>query len=275
MTNRSAMSSVLPEVFAQHRISPVSEYPRRLLDALRACAPDGVQDPTVVVLTPGVFNGAYFEHALLARTMGVELVDGTRPGLPVGPGDDADDGRPAAGRRDLPPGRRRVPRPGALPRATRCSAAPGIINAARAGSVTIANAVGNGVADDKLVYTYLPDLMRYYLGEEPILPNVDTWRLEDPGALEEVLDRLAELVVKPVDGSGGKGIVMGPQSTAAELDALRGCACSRTRAAGSPSRWCSSRPSRPWSATGSSRATSTCARSRSTTATTSGCCPAG
>jgi uncharacterized circularly permuted ATP-grasp superfamily protein len=87
--------------------------------------------------------------------------------------------------------------------------------------VTIANAVGNGVADDKLVYTYVPDMIRYYLNEEPVLPNVTTWRLEDPGALEEVLDRLAELVVKPVDGSGGKGIVMGPQSTAAELDAAR------------------------------------------------------
>jgi uncharacterized circularly permuted ATP-grasp superfamily protein len=98
---------------------------------------------------------------------------------------------------------------------------PGIINAARSGRVTIANAVGNGVADDKLVYTYVPDLTRYYLGEEPILPNVTTWRLEDPGALEEVLDRLAELVVKPVDGSGGKGIVIGPHSTGAELAAAR------------------------------------------------------
>jgi uncharacterized circularly permuted ATP-grasp superfamily protein len=98
---------------------------------------------------------------------------------------------------------------------------PGIVNAARAGRVTIANAVGNGVADDKLVYTYVPDLTRYYLSEEPVLPNVTTWRLEEPDALEEVLDRLAELVVKPVDGSGGKGIVIGPQSDAAELGAAR------------------------------------------------------
>ena len=152
---------------------------------------------------------------------------------------------------------------------------PGIINAARAGRVTIANAVGNGVADDKLVYTYVPDLIRYYLGEEPILPNVTTWRLEEPDALEEVLDRLAELVVKPVDGSGGKGIVIGPQSDAGRAGRGCGCGCWRTRAAGSPSRWSSSRPCRPSSATGSSRATSTCGRSRSTTAPTSSCCPAG
>jgi uncharacterized circularly permuted ATP-grasp superfamily protein len=98
---------------------------------------------------------------------------------------------------------------------------PGLLTAARAGNVTLANAVGNGVADDKLIYTYLPDLVRYYLDEEPVLPNVDTWRLEEPDALEEVLDRLAELVVKPVDGAGGKGLVIGPQASRDELAALR------------------------------------------------------
>ncbi len=220
MTNRSAMSSVLPEVFAQHRISPVSEYPRRLLDALRACAPAGVQDPTVVVLTPGVFNGAYFEHALLARTMGIELVDGSdlvcRGGRVMM--------RTTAGLQPVDVVYRRVDDEFLDPvhfREDSMLGCPGIINAARAGRVTIANAVGNGVADDKLVYTYMPDLTRYYLGEDPVLPNVTTWRLEEPDALEEVLDRLAELVVKPVDGSGGKGIVIGPQSDAAELDAAR------------------------------------------------------
>jgi len=99
--------------------------------------------------------------------------------------------------------------------------APGLMLAARLGNVTLANAVGNGVADDKLVYTYVPDLIRYYLGEEPVIPNVDTWRLEDPGALEEVLDRLDELVVKPVDGSGGKGLVVGPDASRETLEALR------------------------------------------------------
>ena len=145
---------------------------------------------------------------------------------------------PPARRRHLPPGRRRVPRPAAVPRRLdarqpRASCSPRAL-----GNVTIANAVGNGVADDKLLYTYVPDLIRYYLAEEPILKNVDTWRLEEPGALEEVLDRLDELVVKPVDGSGGKGLVVGPD--ASPRRARRRCArgCSPTRAAGSRSRSC-------------------------------------
>jgi uncharacterized circularly permuted ATP-grasp superfamily protein len=220
MTNRGAMSSVLPEVFAQHRIVPVAEYPRRLLAALRACAPTGVTDPTVVVLTPGVYNGAYFEHALLARTMGIELVEGSdlvcRSGRVMM--------RTTSGLQQVDVIYRRVDDEFLDPvhfREDSMLGCPGILNVARAGRVTIANAVGNGVADDKLLYTYVPDLIRYYLGEQPVIDNVTTWRLEEPHALEEVLDRLAELVVKPVDGSGGKGIVIGPQADAAELDAAR------------------------------------------------------
>ncbi|TIC85676.1 circularly permuted type 2 ATP-grasp protein [Nocardioides sp. GY 10127] len=220
MTNRRAITAALPETVAQHRIRPVAGYPQRLLAALRAAAPAGVSDPTVVVLTPGVYNGAYFEHALLARTMGVELVEGrdllcqrgrvfmrTTKGLaPVHViyrriDDEFLD--PAHFREDSVLG------------------APGIIDASRAGNVTLANAVGNGVADDKLVYTYMPDIIRYYLGEEPVLRNVDTWRCGDADAREEVLDRLDELVLKPVDGSGGKGIVIGPRADKAELDELR------------------------------------------------------
>ncbi|NHN55333.1 circularly permuted type 2 ATP-grasp protein [Calidifontibacter sp. DB0510] len=220
MTNRRAMSAALPEAFAHHRIRPVSQYPGKLLAALRACAPSGVTDPTVVVLTPGAYNAAYFEHALLARLMGVRLVEGrdllaqggrvmvrTTHGLfPVHViyrrvDDDFLD--PVAFRRDSVLG------------------VPGLLNAARSGNVTIANAVGNGVADDKLVYTYVPDLIRYYLGQEPILPNVDTWRMEDPEHRAQVLDRLDELVLKPVDGAGGKGIVIGPRATKAELADLR------------------------------------------------------
>ena len=230
MTNRRAIAAAIPETFAEHRIRPVAGYPQKLLAALRAAAPAGVTDPNVVVLTPGVFNGAYFEHALLARTMGVELVEG----------------------RDLECQRGRV-----MMRTTRglepvhviyrrvddefldplqfrkdsvlgCS---GLVNAARAGNVTLANAIGNGVADDKLVYTYLPDLVRYYLGQEPILRNVDTWRMGDPDHREEVMDRLDELVLKPVDGSGGKGIVIGPRASTEELDALR------TKVLGDPRSW--------------------------------------
>lgn len=220
MTNRRAISSALPETFAQHRIRPVASYPQRLLSALRAAAPAGVTDPTVVVLTPGVYNGAYFEHALLARTMGVELVEGRdlvcRRGRVMM--------RTTHGLEQVHVIYRRVDDEFLDPvqfRGDSLLGCPGLINAARAGNVTIANAVGNGVADDKLVYTYMPDLIRYYVGEEPVLRNVDTWRMGEPEHREEVMDRLDELVLKPVDGSGGKGIVIGPRATRAELDELR------------------------------------------------------
>lgn len=220
MTNRRAISAALPETTAQHRIRPVAGYPQRLLGALRAAAPAGVTDPTVVVLTPGVYNGAYFEHALLARTMGVELVEGRdlvcRRGEVMM--------RTTKGLAPVHVIYRRIDDEFLDPvhfRADSMLGCPGMIDAARAGNVTLANAVGNGVADDKLVYTYLPDIIRYYLAEEPALRNVDTWRMGDADAREEVLDRLDELVLKPVDGSGGKGIVIGPQASPAELDALR------------------------------------------------------
>ncbi|MCF6379182.1 circularly permuted type 2 ATP-grasp protein [Nocardioides KLBMP 9356] len=220
MTNRRAIAAALPEAFAHHRIRPVAGYPQRLLAALRAAAPAGVTDPTVVVLTPGVYNGAYFEHALLARTMGVELVEGRdlqcRRGRVMM--------RTTHGLEPVHVIYRRVDDEFLDPvhfRGDSLLGCPGLIDAARNGQVTLANAVGNGVADDKLVYTYVPDLIRYYLSEEPILRNVDTWRLGDADAREEVMDRLDELVVKPVDGSGGKGIVIGPRADRAELDELR------------------------------------------------------
>jgi uncharacterized circularly permuted ATP-grasp superfamily protein len=220
MTNRRAISTALPEAFAEHRIRPVTAYPQRLLAALRASAPAGVDDPTVVVLTPGAFNGAYYEHALLARTMGVELVEGRdlecRRGRVLM--------RTTNGLQQVHVIYRRVDDEFLDPvhfRADSLLGCPGLVNAARSGNVTIANAIGNGVADDKLVYTYMPDLIRYYLHEEPALANVDTWRLGEPKHREEVMDRLDELVLKPVDGSGGKGIVIGPRATRAELDELR------------------------------------------------------
>jgi uncharacterized circularly permuted ATP-grasp superfamily protein len=220
MTNRRAISTALPEAFAEHRVRPVNAYPQRLLAALRAAAPAGVDDPNVVVLTPGAFNGAYFEHALLARTMGVELVEGRdlecRRGRVMM--------RTTNGLEQVHVVYRRVDDEFLDPvhfRADSLLGCPGLVNAARAGNVTIANAIGNGVADDKLVYTYLPDLIRYYLSEDPVLDNVDTWRLGDPKHREEVMDRLDELVLKPVDGSGGKGIVIGPVASTSELDDLR------------------------------------------------------
>jgi uncharacterized circularly permuted ATP-grasp superfamily protein len=220
LANRSAMRQQWVDVLGKLRLRPVSQYPQRLLAALRAAAPAGVAEPRVVVLTPGVYNSAYFEHAWLARAMGVELVEGR---------DLVSSGgvvrmRDTAGERRVDVIYRRVDDEYLDPvqfRSDSTLGCPGLLTAARAGNVTIANAVGNGVADDKLIYTYLPDLVRYYLSEEPVLPNVDTWRLEDPGALQEVLDRLPELVVKPVDGAGGKGLVIGPQASPKELAELR------------------------------------------------------
>ncbi|MEE1620232.1 circularly permuted type 2 ATP-grasp protein [Zafaria sp. J156] len=220
MENRRAMAKGLPEAFGQQNIRGVDEYPRRLLAALRKTAPGGVEDPNVVVLTPGVFNSAYFEHTLLAGLMGVELVEGrdlvcrgNRVYM-----------RTTEGEQRVDVIYKRIDDEFFDPQQFRADSVlgcPGIINAARAGNVTIANAIGNGVADDKLIYSYVPDLIRYYLHEDPVIPNVDTYRLEEPAAREEVLDRLAELVVKPVDGSGGKGLVIGPDASRAELDALR------------------------------------------------------
>jgi uncharacterized circularly permuted ATP-grasp superfamily protein len=220
ISNRRVMAQTLPELFVSMRVRPVGDYPTRLLHALQASAPEGVENPNIVVLTPGVYNSAYFEHTLLARLMGVELVEGRDlycSGGRVWM-------RTTAGPTRVDVIYRRVDDEFIDPQEFRPDSvlgAPGLLQAARRGNVTIANGVGNGVADDKLTYTYLPDLIRYYLGEEPILRNVDTWRLEDPESLAEVLDRLPELVVKPVDGSGGKGLVVGPAASARELDALR------------------------------------------------------
>jgi len=220
ISNRRVMAQTLPELFVSMRVRPVGDYPHKLLHALRASAPEGVGDPNVVVLTPGVYNSAYYEHTLLARLMGVELVEGRDlfcSGGRVWM-------RTTAGPMRVDVIYRRVDDEFLDPlqfRADSMLGSPGLMLAARLGNVTIANAIGNGVADDKLVYTYLPDLIRYYLSEEPILKNVDTWRLEDPASLEEVLDRLDELVVKPVDGSGGKGLVVGPAASSTELAELR------------------------------------------------------
>jgi uncharacterized circularly permuted ATP-grasp superfamily protein len=216
MENRRFMATVLPEVFAATRIRAVDSYPRMLLRALQAAAPRGVDDPTVVVLTPGVHNSAYFEHALLAREMGVELVEGRDL---VCEGNEVAM-RTTAGEQRVDVIYRRIDDEFLDPvhfRTDSMLGCAGLLNAARAGRVTIANAVGNGVADDKLLYTYVPDLIRYYLGETPMLPNVETYRLDDPDVLRDVLGRLDQLVLKPVDGSGGSGIVIGSQASDEEL----------------------------------------------------------
>ncbi len=220
ISNRRAMANVFPEAFATMRIRPVSDYPAMLLSALRAAAPDGTVDPTVVVLTPGVFNSAYFEHALLARMMGVELVEGRDLSCSGG----QVRMRTTDGERPVHVIYRRIDDDFLDPvhfRADSMLGVAGLMSAVRNGRVTVANAIGNGVADDKLIYSYVPDLIRFYLEEEPILGNVDTFRCNEPAALRHVLDHLDEMVVKPVDGSGGKGLVIGPVADGATLDTLR------------------------------------------------------
>ncbi|WNB87115.1 circularly permuted type 2 ATP-grasp protein [Cellulomonas sp. ATA003] len=220
LENRRTMAKVFPDLFAVERVRSVSGYPARLLAALRASAPPSRDDPTVVVLTPGVHNSAYFEHALLARQMGVELVEGRDLVCRA----DTVWMRTTEGEQRVDVVYRRVD-DDYLDRlhfrSDSVVGCPGLLNAARSGSVTIANAVGNGVADDKLLYTYVPELIRYYLGEEPVLPNVDTFRLEDPEQRGHVLDNLDRMVVKPVDGSGGYGLVIGPTASDQQLAELR------------------------------------------------------
>jgi uncharacterized circularly permuted ATP-grasp superfamily protein len=218
LENRRTLSHVVPEIFTGYRLRSVEEYPARLLGALLAAAPLGVADPTVVVLTPGVHNSAHFEHAFLARRMGVELVEGRdlfcRDGVVRM--------RTTRGSEPVHVIYRRIDDDFLDPvhfRPDSVLGVPGILNAARAGAVTIANGVGNGVADDKAVYPYVPTIVRYYLGEEPLLPNVRTYDLRDPEQRAHVLPRLDRMVVKPVDGSGGYGIVVGSQASDAQLAA--------------------------------------------------------
>jgi uncharacterized circularly permuted ATP-grasp superfamily protein len=218
--NRRAMTHVFPELFATQRVRPVADYPAHLLEALRAGAPADRADPTVVVLTPGVHNAAYFEHAFLARQMGIPLVEGRdlvcRDGVVFM--------RNTSGRQRVDVVYRRVDDDFLDPlqfRPDSVLGCAGIVNAARMGSVTIANAVGNGVADDKALYSHVPDLIRYYLAEDPILANVDTFDLRDRDQRTHVLDRLDELVIKPVDGSGGYGVLVGPSASDEQIEEMQ------------------------------------------------------
>ncbi len=215
LENRAAMRRLFPEFFRAQRIAPVEHYADLLLAALRDAAPGGVDDPTVVVLTPGAGNSAYFEHAYLAQRMGVRLVEG---------GDLLVDGdrvfvRTTSGPRPVHVIYRRVDDDFLDPEVFRSDSVlgvPGLLRAARAGNVALANAVGNGVADDKATYLHVPAMIRFYLDEEPLLENVPTWRCADPAECSHVLAHLHELVVKEVHGSGGYGMLIGPAATAAE-----------------------------------------------------------
>ncbi len=220
LENRQAMKRVFPTLLAEYRVRPVEDYSQELLNVLRYVAPNEKSDPTVVLLTPGVYNSAYFEHSFLARSMGIEIVEGrdlveqngkvfmrTTKGLrPVDViyrriNDDFLD--PTVFRKDSGLG------------------VPGLVNASREGNVSLANAIGTGIADDKVVYHFVPKMIRYYLGEDPILQNVQTYLASVKEDLAYILEHVPELVIKAANESGGYGMLVGPQATKAECDEFR------------------------------------------------------
>ena len=220
LENRRMMMRLFPELFERYNVLPVEHYPQLLLEALRACSPRGVRDPVVVVLTPGQYNSAYFEHAFLAQQMGVELVEAADLFVK--------DGyifmHTTSGHQRVDVIYRRIDDAFLDPLAFREDSTlgvPGLLACYRAANVSIANAIGTGVADDKSTYPFVPEMIRFYLGEEPILRNVPTWQLRRPEDLRYVLERLPQLVVKEVQGSGGYGMLIGPAATREEIDAFR------------------------------------------------------
>jgi uncharacterized circularly permuted ATP-grasp superfamily protein len=220
LENRKMMMRLFPELFSRMSVAPIDHYTDLLLDNLHSVAPAGVANPTVAVLTPGAYNSAYFEHAFLALQMGVELVEGQD--LIVA--DHCVYMRTTRGPQRVDVIYRRVDDDFLDPLAFRPDSilgVPGLFAAYRAGRVTLANAIGTGVADDKSIYVYVPEMIRFYLGEEPILQNVPTWQLRKPDDLKHVLARLPELVVKEVQGSGGYGMLVGPTASRDEIEAFR------------------------------------------------------
>ena len=221
LENRRMMMRLFPELFAGQSIKPVEHYPDLLLENLRGLAPAGEERPEVAVLTPGAYNSAYFEHAFLAQQMGVELVEGQDLFVQ----NDILYMRTTRGLKRIHVLYRRVDDDFLDPRAFRSDSmlgVPGLFAAYRAGRVTLANAIGTGVADDKSIYPFVPEMIRFYLTEEPILNNVPTWQLSREDDLRYCLDHLAELVVKEVHGAGGYGMLVGPAASLAEREAFRG-----------------------------------------------------
>ena len=220
LEDRKMMMRLFPELFARMAIAPVEHYPDLLLENLRSVAQEGVTNPNVVVLTPGQFNSAYFEHAFLAQQMGVELVEGNDLFVR----DDTVFMRTTQGPQRVDVIYRRIDDDFLDPLAFRKDSVlgvPGLFNAYRAGRVTLANAIGTGIADDKAMYIHVPEMIRFYCGEEPILSNVPTWEAGKADDLAYILDHLGELVVKEVHGSGGYGMLVGPTASKEELRLFR------------------------------------------------------
>ena len=220
LENRKMMMRLFPELFARHAVAPVEHYPDMLLENLRAVAPAGASNPTVVLLTPGSFNSAYFEHTFLAQQMGIELVEGQDMFVR----DETVYMRTTRGPQRVDVIYRRVDDDFLDPLAFREDSilgVPGLFSAYKAGRVTLANAIGTGVADDKSMYIHVPDMIQFYLGEKPILNNVPTYELRKKDDYAYVLEHLAELVVKEVHGAGGYGMLVGPASSAAQLADFR------------------------------------------------------
>jgi uncharacterized circularly permuted ATP-grasp superfamily protein len=218
LENRETMMAMFPELFSRLAVRPVQDYPRRLAKSLAACAPPCASDrPVVAVLTPGIYNSAYFEHAFLADQMGAELVEGSD--LRVVDGRVAM--RTTRGFQPIDVLYRRVDDEFLDPLTFNPSSmlgVPGIMDIYRSGRITIANAPGTGIADDKAIYSFMPEIVEFYTGEKPILANVPTWRCSESDSLAYVLDNLADLVVKEVHGSGGYGMLIGPTSSRKEIE---------------------------------------------------------
>jgi uncharacterized circularly permuted ATP-grasp superfamily protein len=220
LENREVMMRLFPQLFADNRIAPVMDYPMNLLRNLQAVAPPGVDRPTVALLTPGIYNSAYFEHVFLADEMGIELVEGKDLFVK----DDRVFMHTTHGPVRVDVIYRRIDDDYLDPLAFQPDSmlgVPGLLSAYRAGGVTLANAIGTGVADDKAMYTFVPDMIRFYLGQDPILSNVPTWSLGKDDDRAYVLDHLSELVVKEVGGAGGYGMLVGPAATKDEIAAYR------------------------------------------------------
>ena len=220
LENREVMKRVLPEVFNGQAVSAIDDYPEELLDTLLATAPDGVDMPVAVLLTPGIYNSAYFEHSFLAQQMGIELVQGTdltvRDGYVFM--------KTTRGLKRVDVVYRLIDDLFLDPEAFRDDSVigvPGIMEVHRQGRVTLANAPGTGIADDKAIYSYVPQIIKYFTGEDPIIQNVPTYICSDPVQRQHVLTHLEELVIKPTNEAGGYGIVLGPKASKADLEECR------------------------------------------------------